>query len=137
MEQKLKSLAEKTKIREESLKQEYQKFVNCAKKHEENMKIFEVKELDEQKILSSSGLLCQDWQSEYSELDSKRKQELEVIRQIIELNEKFWGSYDKTSVDRADFYKEEWDNYSNAYVYKSQYGYQHDQTDFKEDVYKS
>ena len=50
------------------------------------------------------------------------------------MNEKAWGEYSRTAVDRADFYKEEWDSYSNQYVYKSQYGYQHDQADFLSSV---
>lgn len=104
---------------------------SCVNLSKQAMSQAETKELNEAKVLKANKLLCEDWENEYSEMESERAKELKIIQEILEMNEKYWGKYGKTAVDRADFYKEEWDNYSNAYVYKSQYGYQHDQIDFK------
>ncbi|OMJ79777.1 hypothetical protein SteCoe_20126 [Stentor coeruleus] len=114
----------------EKMERDFVKASECAKENEKAMKDAEDKELSEKEILKANEMLCEDWRMEYEDMEKNRVEELDVIKKVAEQNEGKWGRYDKTFVDKADFYKEEWDNYSNEYVYKSQFGYQHDQADF-------
>ena len=132
LEAKVRELQRAVESERELVQERHVEVLICVKNQGKEMKDAEEKEFNEQKLLDASSLMCGDWESEYEEMEVQRKEELEVIQKIVEINEKYWGKYEKTAVDRADFYKEEWDNYSNAYVYQSQYGYQHDQADFKQ-----
>ena len=134
LEEKVRELQEAAEIQREGAQEQHLEASSCVKNQARIMKAAEEKEISEQKLLDASSLMCDDWKIEYKEMEDQRSQELKVIERIVEINEKYWGKYEKTAVDRADFYKEEWDNYSNAYVYQSQYGYQHDQADFKQRV---
>lgn len=130
LEKFVREIEEKVRENKEKMERDLVKASGCSRENEKAMKEAEDKEISEKEILKANEILCEDWRVEYEDMEKNRMDELNVIKRVVEQNEGKWGRYEKTFVDRADFYKEEWDNYSNEYVYKSQFGYQHDQADF-------
>ena len=78
-----------------------------------------------QKLFDDINVMCDGWKGGFEKHTESNQRQIDLLKKVEREQAKVFGDASATAKDRADGYKEEWDNSQNTFVFKGQDGFQH------------